>query len=203
MNITVKPDPQGSSQSYGFERVLRIRSIPVCLQPNADSLTWVQQQPMSLYASLPTEYRSLLDSWRSVFLASQFPFILQPLFKAFLLLHYQNNFLIGTYRNKNPESHCLFIKTQETVKIIAKIQSFWQDKDQHIDPVGLSNAVLLTTTLVLQAFGQSCVQHSRCNDPTEPCALPIDTTKPISGLACADVQNPQHHQRMLNWAQDV
>lgn len=127
MNITAKPDPQGSSQSYGLERVLRTRSIPACLQPNADSLTWLQKQPSSLYASLPTTYRSPLDSWRFIFLASQFPFILQLLLKAFLLLHYQNIFLIGTHRNKNPESHCLFIKPQETVKIIAKVQSFLQD----------------------------------------------------------------------------
>lgn len=175
-----------------------MRSIPVCLQPDADSLTWVQKQPVSLYASLPTTHRSPLDSWRLIFLVSQFPFILQQLLKAFLLLHYQNIFLVATHRNKNPESHCLFIKPQESVKIIAKVQRFLQDRQQHPDPVGLSNAAL-TAPLVLQEFGQICVQHSCCNVPTEPRALPIDSAKPISGLACADVQNPQHHQRMLNW----
>lgn len=81
-----------------------------------------------LHRDLP---QIVLDSWRFIFLASKFPFILQLILKAFLLLHHQNNFLVGTCRNKNPESHCLFIKPQETVKIIAKVQSFLQDRQQH------------------------------------------------------------------------
>lgn len=150
--------------------------LPVCHQMQVHSPEYNSSHHFMHLCQLHIDPPEVLEGFS--FLASQFSFILQLLVKAFILHHHQNNFLIGTYRNKNPEHDHLFIKPHKTVKIIAKVQSSQQDRQQHTDPVGLSNAVLLTTTPVVQAFGQSCVQHSCCNVPTDPRALSTDTTKP-------------------------
>lgn len=60
------------------------RLTDTCLFHNQVWIHWVQQPPMSLYASLPT---TLDPPWiveGLFFLAGQLPFILQLLFKAFL-----------------------------------------------------------------------------------------------------------------------